>query len=116
MIPDVERLAAELHAVYQHEARRQAEAGEDEVRHPDDYASLPEHTKEYDRVLARFILAREKMRDNALALFAKGRVLEVCMVSRSMLEAHFDLAGDPGHHALRQHLHELDELIAALLP
>ncbi len=55
----VETLAEYLHAVYQQEARRQADRGEDEVRHPDDYDALPEHTKEYDRVLARFILERE---------------------------------------------------------
>lgn len=58
--PVIESLSAELHALYQQEARRQAGTGEDTVRHPDDYASLPEHTKEYDRVLARFILAREE--------------------------------------------------------
>lgn len=55
----VERLSAELHAIYQNEARRQAGVGDDSVRHPDDYAALPEHTKEYDRVLARYILQRE---------------------------------------------------------
>jgi hypothetical protein len=55
----VERLSATLHAIYQEEARRQAGTGEDTVRHPDDYDALPEHTKEYDRVLARFIIERE---------------------------------------------------------
>jgi hypothetical protein len=59
--PDaVERLSANLHAIYQDEARRQAGARDDTVRHPDDYAALPEHTKEYDRVLARYILQREE--------------------------------------------------------
>ena len=53
---DVEKLSAELHAIYQKEAKRQAGTGEDEVRHPDDYNSLPEHTKEYDRVLARYVI------------------------------------------------------------
>jgi hypothetical protein len=58
--PDaVERLSANLHAIYQDEARRQAGTGDDAVRHPDDYAALPERTKEYDRVLARYILQRE---------------------------------------------------------
>jgi chromosome segregation ATPase len=56
---EVERLSAQLHAIYQAEARRQAGTGEDEVRHPDDYDALPEHTKDYDRVLARYILSRE---------------------------------------------------------
>lgn len=55
----VEILSAKLHAIYQQEARRQAGTGEDTVRHPDDYDALPEHTKEYDRVLARYILRRE---------------------------------------------------------
>lgn len=55
----IEDLSRTLHDVYQLEAKRQAGTGDDTVRHPDDYASLPEHTKEYDRVLARFILARE---------------------------------------------------------
>lgn len=55
----LEALSAELHAVYQAESRRQAGTGDDTVRHPDDYAALPEHTKEYDRVLARYILQRE---------------------------------------------------------
>lgn len=58
-IAEIEPLARELHAIYQREAKRQAETGEDDVRHPDDYDALPEHTKEYDRVLARFILQRE---------------------------------------------------------
>ena len=47
----VEGLSAKLHTIYQIEARRQGD-----VRHHDDYAALTESTKEYDRVLARFIL------------------------------------------------------------
>lgn len=52
-MPDLilETLSAKLHALYQQEARRQGD-----VRHHDDYAALSEHTKEYDRVLARWIL------------------------------------------------------------
>ena len=49
---DVEKMATEFHAVYQAEARRQGD-----VRHPDTYESLPENTKEYDRALARHVLA-----------------------------------------------------------
>jgi hypothetical protein len=63
----VERLSAKLHAIYQDEARRQAGTGDDAVRHPDDYAALPEHTKEYDRVLARYILRREAAAGELLA-------------------------------------------------
>jgi hypothetical protein len=78
--PDaVERLSANLHAIYQDEARRQAGIGDDAVRHPDDYASLPEHTKEYDRVLARYILRREEgsralLREAALVLSGYAEV------------------------------------------
>jgi hypothetical protein len=47
----VEALSAHLHTLYQHEAQRQGD-----VLHPDDYTQLAESTKDYDRVLARFIL------------------------------------------------------------
>jgi hypothetical protein len=47
----VEALSAKLHDIYQHEARRQGD-----VRHQEAYADLTESTKEFDRVLARFIL------------------------------------------------------------
>jgi hypothetical protein len=52
----VEVLSAKFHEIYQEEARRQAGTGDDTVRHPDEYNDLPEHTKEYDRVLARYVL------------------------------------------------------------
>lgn len=54
---DVEELSEILHFVYQTEAKRQGD-----VRHSDEYGDLPEHTKEYDRVLARYILERETRR------------------------------------------------------
>ena len=47
----VEKLAKRLHTVYQNEAKRQ-----DDIRHADKYADLAENIKQYDRVLARFIL------------------------------------------------------------
>jgi hypothetical protein len=50
----VEELAAKLHAIYQQEAERQGDK-----RHPDSYVMLPERIKEFDRVLARYILQRE---------------------------------------------------------
>jgi hypothetical protein len=50
----VESLSAELHSLYQAEAKRQGD-----VRHHDNYADLNENIKEFDRVLARFILQRE---------------------------------------------------------
>lgn len=52
--PKVEELSAKLHEIYQIEARRQGD-----VRHHDDYEALKENTKEFDRVLARYIIDRE---------------------------------------------------------
>lgn len=51
---EIEELSAKLHSLYQKEAKRQGD-----VRHHDDYAALRENTKEFDRVLARYILDRE---------------------------------------------------------
>jgi hypothetical protein len=48
---DVEARSAEAHAVYQQEAHRRGD-----VRHPDAYADLSEPTKEWDRVLVRWVL------------------------------------------------------------
>jgi len=48
----VELLAKEFHYIYQQEAKRQGD-----VRHKDAYADLPENIKEFDRVLARYVLA-----------------------------------------------------------
>lgn len=47
----VEALAKEFHTVYQIEARRQGD-----VRHKDKYEDLPDNIKEFDRVLARYVL------------------------------------------------------------
>ena len=51
---EIESLSAKLHEIYMLEAKRQGD-----VRHEWDYSKLKESTKEYDRVLARFILDRE---------------------------------------------------------
>jgi hypothetical protein len=48
---DIETLSARLHDIYQKEAHRRGD-----VRHEDAYESLPEPTKEWDRVLARWIV------------------------------------------------------------
>lgn len=49
---NVEALSARLHEIYQKEAHRRGD-----VRHADAYEDLPDATKEWDRVLARWILA-----------------------------------------------------------
>lgn len=60
MTPDevrnVEDLSRKFHEIYQTEAKRQSNLGLDKVRHPDSYDELPERVKEYDRVLARYVL------------------------------------------------------------
>lgn len=48
---EVEELSSQLHDIYIKEAKRQGD-----VRHKDKYADLPENIKEFDRVLARFII------------------------------------------------------------
>jgi hypothetical protein len=49
--PILEALSAKFHSIYQAEARRQGN-----LRHHDDYTQLSEATKDYDRVLARFVM------------------------------------------------------------
>jgi hypothetical protein len=53
---DIEKLSSILHDIYQEEAKRQAKELDKPVRHWDDYYKLEENIKEYDRVLARYIL------------------------------------------------------------
>lgn len=48
---ELEALAARFHDIYQVEAHRRGD-----VRHPDPYEDLSELTKEWDRVLARWVL------------------------------------------------------------
>jgi hypothetical protein len=50
--PTLEGLSAQLHVIYQQEARRQGD-----VRHQEPYPALSESIKEYDRALARWIIA-----------------------------------------------------------
>jgi hypothetical protein len=47
---DIERAAAGAHEAYQREAHRRGD-----VRHADAYAELPDATKEWDRVLCRWV-------------------------------------------------------------
>ena len=58
----VEILSAKLHEIYMKEAGRQGD-----VRHELDYSKLKESTKEYDRVLARFILAELSLKSSEIA-------------------------------------------------
>ena len=63
----VEELAAKFHEIYMVEARRQGD-----VRHKDAYADLSENIKEFDRVLARYVLAeRERAVQEALERVAR---------------------------------------------
>lgn len=55
---EVEKLSAELHDIYQKEARRQEGLGIGSRWHYDEYHKLSEPVKDFDRVLARFILDR----------------------------------------------------------
>lgn len=48
---EIEERSADAHAVYQREAHRRGD-----VRHADAYADLAEPTKEWDRVLVRWVL------------------------------------------------------------
>lgn len=48
---DIEALSARLHEIYQKEAHARGD-----VQHADCYEDLPDATKEWDRVLARWIV------------------------------------------------------------
>jgi hypothetical protein len=54
---DTEARSAEAHDVYQREAHRRGD-----IRHPDAYADLSEATKEWDRVLVRWVAAAIRAR------------------------------------------------------
>ena len=58
----IENLAAELHDVYQKEAKIQGD-----VRHQDNYFDLPENIKNFDRALAKFVIEqRQKDKERLL--------------------------------------------------
>ncbi len=64
---ELETLSSKLHDIYQEEAHRQEAAGIGPARHYDEYEMLSEPVKEFDRVLARYILERDaSSRDAAL--------------------------------------------------
>ena len=63
----IEQLASALHDIYQKEAKRQGDH-----RHFDKYEDLAESVKEYDRVLARYILEREKQQVEQIERIGKA--------------------------------------------
>lgn len=71
---DLESLAAHFHALYQEEARRQGD-----VRHADEYETLSENVKEFDRALARPVLALLAALDEAEKAL---RMIEIGAISR----------------------------------
>lgn len=65
---NLESEARHIHSLYQKEAQRQEEAGIAPKRHHDDYDALPDHIKEFDRVMARYTqsqVSAEKERINS---------------------------------------------------
>ena len=59
---DVESLSAKFHEIYQAEAKRQGD-----MRHKDAYDDLPENIKEFDRVLARYVIGLVQRGQQAMA-------------------------------------------------
>lgn len=55
---EIESLASKFHDIYMKEARRQGD-----IRHKDKYEDLSENIKEFDRVLARYVLANFQSQD-----------------------------------------------------
>jgi DNA anti-recombination protein RmuC len=53
---ELEELSSRLHDIYQKEAHRRHKASGEKIWHADNYCDLSEETKEWDRVLARWIL------------------------------------------------------------
>jgi hypothetical protein len=85
---ELEQLAAELHWVYQREAKRQGD-----VRHKDNYADLPENVKQFDRVLAKFVLEREaKVQAEAEARSKES--IASWMITHSFATGHGDTIAD----------------------
>jgi formylmethanofuran dehydrogenase subunit E len=68
----IEQLAAKFHEIYQQEAKRQGD-----VRHKDNYADLSENIKEFDRVLARYVLQLIEKRQ-----YTKSNICELCGFGR----------------------------------
>lgn len=108
--PDVEVLAREFHNVYQDEAKRQGD-----VRHHDDYDDLAENIKEFDRVLARYVLLNfvprsqaEKERQEHEAW--RARIVEEAERDKAEFGATMDAAA--GHYG--EVIHALEAALRAV--
>jgi hypothetical protein len=81
----LEELSAEFHAIYQAEARRQGD-----VRHAESYDDLPDNIKEFDRVLARHVLAalaKAEQTANDYGRIAKERLDRALLAEQERDEA-----------------------------
>lgn len=58
----IESLSKKIHELYQQEAKRQGD-----VRHHDDYDAVEERFKEFDRVIARFVISEVEAAEERVA-------------------------------------------------
>lgn len=118
---EVEELAKKFHDIYQLEAKRQSDLGIDKVRHPDNYDDLPERTKEYDRVLARYVLSEisslkeklaeaGKIQDHHLKLLSE--LNGECAALKEMVTNRNRLMSCPNCERLREALKEIRAMIS----
>ena len=90
----VEALSRKFHEVYQEEAKRQGD-----VRHTDRYEDLSEDIKEFDRVLARYVLSHLKKHcTSEFHLHPPDFEGPACKDGQGGLEKHKDKTGSTEHH------------------
>ena len=77
---EIEKLADKFHDVYQKEIRRQGRLS----KHNDKYIDLPEHIKNLDRVLAKYVLT----------IITKIRIKDLEEVKKELLNWDWRHAGD----------------------
>lgn len=99
----VERVAATLHGIYQAEAKRQGD-----VRHHDDYSALPEHIKEFDRVLARWHLAERDRMAERVKVAADDNAILLKLITESV--AKFEAIAMPTSELQ----HDLNDIVEEL--
>ena len=97
---EIEKLADKFHDVYQKEIRRQGRLS----KHNDKYIDLPEHIKNLDRVLAKYVLTIitkirledfEKMREE----LGKDRIL-----AKTQIKHYMDTGYNTAKYELRAYL------------